>query len=59
MARKDRTVASRHKALEPVVPEAPFTLAAVRLMYHGRRWQGAPLHDCRPLSDMGLRIPTD
>ena len=43
MARKDRTVGSRHKALEPVVPEAPFTLAAVRLMYTG---VGGKEHRC-------------
>ena len=35
MSRKTRTVARRHKALEPLVPRAPFTLAGVRLMYTG------------------------
>ena len=35
MTRKDRPVADRQKALEPVPPEAHFTLAGVRSMYAG------------------------
>lgn len=35
MARKKRTVADRQKSLQPVPPEANFTLAGVRAMYKG------------------------
>ena len=35
MTRKYRPVADRQKSLEPVPPEANFTLAGVRLMYEG------------------------
>lgn len=35
MARKNRKVAERHKALQPVVPKANFTLAGARMMYTG------------------------
>ena len=35
MTRKDRPVADRQKALEPVPPEANFTLAGTRRMYAG------------------------
>ncbi len=35
MARKNRTVANRQKSLQPVAPEANFTLAGVRMMYAG------------------------
>ena len=35
MARKNRTVANRQKSLQPVAPEANFTLAGARMMYAG------------------------
>ena len=35
MARKNRTVANREKSLQPIAPEAHYTLAAVREMYAG------------------------
>ena len=35
MARHSRTVADRQRSLEPVPPEANFTLFAVREMYEG------------------------
>ena len=37
MARHSRTVADRQRSLEPVPPEANFTLFAVREMYEGTR----------------------
>jgi len=53
VSRKTRTVAHRHKALEPPVPRASFTLAGVRLMYAG---VGGEEHHCRIAGHCRTRV---